>query len=259
LIGLLLETKDVPSYDPVKKAVTLLSNYAKVTAKKFTECLDVQTRLKLMHGETIMGLFDPQVTLEEKYKLLFTITENMLSSGRKAELNYTLECISLLARAKLFEPCVGEISECGERYDWKYTEWEFLQHSQFTFTQDGRLGITDIVGNNPAYKRHYINGGRAAGKLESEMRHMSKIIGLEFDTDSDFKHQIIFTRKCTEDLKAKGLHISAGYFKELLAIRNLCQAGLSNAVLLFRDKAPEPASDKAEQTYKPQNGGSHTS
>lgn len=219
LIKAIVDIKDHPLYAPVQTALTKLLNNARTVNKPFVESVDIETRLRLMSDGVIMSLVNPTVDMEEKLRILLEMARDMVKIGQNNQLNYTLRTLNYLARKKLFEPCIDKLADDGGLFNWRYTEWELLRFAEFTFRPDGRLSIKNLQ-DNPKYKEFYAPGARNHDILEREMRHMGKIIGLEFAEDCNFHGEIIFTEQCTQDLKAKGLHFGEAYVKKLLQAKN---------------------------------------
>lgn len=193
---------------------------------RLLDCLNVEKRCMLLHKPLTEIFLNPQITNFKKINSLLAHARTLIAKDQKEELNYQIHSLHALAKKQLIAPCIGKLSHEGftqknqNTYAADYTELEFLHHAQFTLRDDGRISIINIQ-SNQSYLKAYAPGKRNhGGLLKEEMLYLGPIIGLEFDTDSDFENELIFTRDCSKALQEKGLHLTLNYIKSLLFAQN---------------------------------------
>lgn len=171
--------------------------------------------LKLMTaGRNPYDLLDPTVSKTTKRTLITDLYTTFTKAGEKKELAALFTTLNRTALERLFKSCIGMQAEDGGRYHFGYTEWDFLRHAEFTIRADGRMSMIGLQ-NNDGYKKHYAKGKRNHDKFEIEMRHLAKMLGLEFAEGCDFHQELIFTEVSTQQLKVRGLHYNPLYLEKL--------------------------------------------
>lgn len=154
------------------------------------------------------------IPLPDRTNNLLAYAQLLIRNNNTLELNFIINNINWMAKAKIYTQCLGKQAADGGRYNLSYTEWDFFRDAEFNLLDDGRLSID--VQNNPTYIKLYATDEALKEQFKNEMIHVAKVAGLEFDPATNFEKQLIFTPACSMKLKNQGLHLNLSYMKKLL-------------------------------------------
>ena len=183
--------------------VNHLLNEISNSCEKTEKYQDIQKYLRLYRQGEQANTTKQDEEYAIQNRLLTLFSQELLYAGRKDELNIVLEALRLQTMRHVFSPAIGKPAHDKGRYNWSYTEYQFLQHATFSLGQDGLMRIVDIQ-KNPAYKATYAKGDVS---LEEELVFLGQLIGLEFEKCSQFDKEIVLTKACTQQLLTKSLHL----------------------------------------------------
>jgi len=207
----------MPNYTATFNVVNKVYQFhAQTPAAQFKECLDVPQRYGILcdipFPTPAQANTSNSAAAIERY--VQTIGKKLASENRIQELNHLIDNYQLNLKVALNEPAIGQLADDGGKYNWSYTEWQLLRDAQFTIRPDGKVGIQ--VANNKGYLEHYAPGCRNHDILEREMRYLGKVIGLEFEPETDFHKEIIFNDVTSQRLIASGIHLNSDCLKNML-------------------------------------------
>lgn len=105
---------------------------------------------------------------------------------------------------ELLTTVIDKPAHDGGRYNWRYTEINFLLSANFSMTHDDKLSIV-ALDKNPSYEIHYAPGKRNEHIFEPELFFVAKKLGLEFEKDNFKENGIIFNAESTNKLLKYGM------------------------------------------------------
>lgn len=228
----------LPAYQPLFDAIESIKRFlAKNPAATFADCLTTKDRLGILSAPDYYQAASTQTSID-RVKYISAIAKKHIKDGKSKDLNQLIEHFLVTAKRNLYAPAIGKIAADGGKYKWNYTEWDLLSSAEFRLRNDGRMSI--LLANNHGYKRTYAPGARLHDIIEAEFTCLGKIIGLEFAPDTNFHREMIFTPECTEQLKARGLHHTVDYVKQLLKVQNVNDLFRQGKINQF-DKKGQPS------------------
>jgi len=195
---------------------------------------------ELMAQNIKAGLIETFLKTRPDNRLYFLLNSvrQLIANNTKDQINSVLKEFTLQLKEKIFESCIGKLSHQGhnnkseglesedtDKYYYSrefgrgYTELYFLSKSVFALRDDKRMSIINIQ-EYTIYKALYAPNKENAGLLRPELEFLFKIIGLEFDEDSDFDNEIIFSLASTKKLIELNVHYNVDYIKNLLFSQN---------------------------------------
>ncbi|WP_115712895.1 hypothetical protein [Legionella sainthelensi] len=221
----ILNLTDIPA--AYQKSIACLKNIMEhsLNACSKKDRFDENTTLLnfMLSGHNPYDLLNPSVCKLAKKNLIADLYTTFTKANEKEELSHLFTAMNKQAIKALYRPCIDMQAPDGGQYRFTYTEWHFLRRAEFHMRLDGRMSIIGLP-NNKGYQKFYAEGQRNHEIFEKEMRHLGKIIGLEFAEDCDFHNELIFTEQCTQELKAKGLHYNSLYIAKVFAKESLAKA-----------------------------------
>ncbi len=198
-------------YKLTRQAIETLSTQYKENGNPFLENLSTALQDKGLFNSIGEKTLDDKIPLEIRTRNLLAFAKGRLRDEQKIELNYIINHINSMVKERIYNKCLGQKAQDGSLYNQSCMERDFLRAAEFTLLRDGRLSIEVST-----YWEHYVPRKGNADLFQDKIIFFSKIIGLEFDVDTDFKKQIILTPNCSKELKNQGLHLNVTYMKKLL-------------------------------------------
>lgn len=209
-------------YQEALRQIGLLYNFYQQNCRgkdaiKLSQCFNFDNIFMFFDQEPFKQITALAATAAAKEPLI-QLMKQCIKEGRKDELTYFLRILETSYKAKLYRLCLKEKAPDNIPYVWERTEWYFWVNARLFLRQDERAEIT-LVGNR-GYDECYAFGKKNYSIFEGEIRHMGKIMGLEFEP-GDLHKGIICTLASTERLKEQGLlFFSLFNFKKMLYAYN---------------------------------------
>ena len=205
-------------YEGTRETIRIMHDCFMASGGRFIETLSAENQDSLLFGNIGKNTLNITKPLSERISRLLCFMQVAIKEGHQNELAYIIYHINYMAKLNLYNPCLEKKAHDKKFYHFYYTEWFFIRDAEFKLLNDGRISID--VTQNTSYLDTYAPGCSLYGKLKDEMLFLAKIIGLEFDPETDFDKEIIFTPACSKELKNKGLHLNPSYMAKLMQQKN---------------------------------------
>lgn len=186
--------------------------------KGWIDLLEGESCCKLLWDAFATTLLNSEQSLTVKNQLLLDTARQYIHEGQKAELDYMLKRVNLLAKKKLYASCLGKPSFHEKPYALNSSEIEFFKEAQFVMGSDGCMRIINLD-KNKTYKKIYAEGKNKHDSFTDEIKFFCTLLGLE-SASSDFHKEIIFTKESSLNLQSRGIHLNHIYVKNLLHTHN---------------------------------------
>lgn len=138
-----------------------------------------------------------------------------------AQLNEIIVDGNAWVKNKWLSQCIGKEAYAGLYYGPEYSELELLAECEYVLQSDGR--ICAVISETTVFAQLYAKGKKYHNQLQKELEHLASTLGLEFSSDTDFYHKLIFTPASSKQLMDIGLHLNVAYMKKYIFCKNSYQ------------------------------------
>ncbi len=205
-------TKDMPNYAAVNAA---LNKILQCQTPSLKECLSLPYRYAILTNVS----FPADNSAESMDKFVRTIGNKLASENRMQEMQHLITNHQRSIKIAMYEPAIGKVAQDGGKFNWNYTEWYLLRDAVFAVRNDGNVSFK--MAGNATYTRYYAPGCQNHNILEKEMRHLGKVIGVEFADNINFHDEIVFDKATSQRLIASGILLDSACLRDMLQPKNI--------------------------------------
>lgn len=203
-----------------------ITDREKKIQKPFYTYNDAKTRMQKLYADLPQAILDPSATVETKQALFDQYARHFLIKNTQLDLQFLQNAIAHIEKQRFIEQIISQSLNKPARdrgmngFTAAYTEYDVIRNAELLVTPAGKVSIANLE-NNAGYKKWYAPSTMNHNIFNSEMIHLFKEIGLEFEGAQ--YHLCLSTEKKGE-LKPHTLYIEsllAGLIYEVIGLDGL--------------------------------------
>lgn len=203
-----------------------------------SRCLEGRLRTSILLDVPIESLyFTAAQTPDTRMREMYSIARKLIADNLGTELNRFIDETNLDVKKNIFRPRFENGSPLdGLNLDWDDFYSKVFSSATFNIRSDGRMSFN--IDTNPCYLATYKDGDPSSTLLKIDFHLLAERLGMEFDKDSNYLGEIIFSAESSQKLISAGLHYNLDYVKKIIRERWTAS--------LFAQAKRNPANEKQE-------------